>query len=211
MPEKNNRQGAVQGIADIYASETPYNQLSFMMRTMINKINTAIPVRVTQVMAGSGSVGYVKVLPLVNDMDAQGNAVDVAVIPSLPYFRLQGGKVAVITDPIVGDIGIAVFAQKDTSNVVAGTEKPVTAGSFRKFSMSDGWYIGGFLNQNPETFLQLNQNGTAVLTANSGITINGDITLNGKLTATGDIKGNGHSLSNHYHHGVHGDTSTAIN
>jgi hypothetical protein len=181
-----------------------------MMRSMMQKeINVAMPVRVTKVMEGSGAVGYVQALPLVNDMDAQGNAVDVAVIPSLPYFRLQGGKVAVITDPVVGDIGIAVFAQKDTSNVVAGTDKPVQAGSFRKFSMSDGWYIGGFLNQAPETFLQLNQDGKAVLTANSGITINGDITLNGQLTATGDIRGNGHSLSNHTHTGVHGETSSA--
>ena len=210
MPDKNTRQGAVQGIADVYARETQFNQLSFLMRTMINKeINTAIPVKVTEVMAGDGAVGYVKALPLVNDMDAQGNAIDVAVIPSLPYFRLQGGKVAIITDPIIGDIGIAVFAQKDTSNVVAGTKDPVQAGTFRKFSMSDGWYIGGFLNQNPETFLQLNQNGTAVLTANNGITINGDITLYGGIVATGDIKGNGHSLSNHTHTGVHGETSSA--
>ena len=210
MPEKNTRQGAVQGIADIYADKTPYNQLSFLIRTMIGKINTAIPVRVTKVMVGNGSVGYVQALPLVNDMDAQGNAVDVAVIPNLPYFRLQGGKVAVITDPVVGDIGIAVFAQKDTSNVIAGTDKPVQAGSFRKFSMSDGWYIGGFLNQAPETFLELKQDGTAILTANGGITINGDITLNGGIVATGDIVGNGHSLTNHYHHGVHGDTSSAV-
>ena len=210
MPINNDTQGTVQGVADIYAGETDYNQMSFMMRSMMQKeINVAMPVRVTKVMEGSGAVGYVQALPLVNDMDAQGNAVDVAVIPSLPYFRLQGGKVAVITDPIVGDIGIAVFAQKDTSNVVAGTDKPVQAGSFRKFSMSDGWYIGGFLNQAPETFLQLNQDGTAVLTANSGITINGDITLNGQLTATGDIRGNGHSLSNHTHTGVHGETSPA--
>lgn len=196
MPEKNNRQGAVQGIADIYAKETPYNQLSFMIRTMINSINTAIPVKVTEVMAGSGSVGYVKAVPLVNDMDAQGNTVEVAVIPSLPYFRLQGGKVAVITDPVVGDIGVAVFCQKDCTNVVAGTEKPVQAGSFRKFSMSDGWYIGGFLNQAPETFLQLNQDGTAVLTANGGITINGDVTINGELTAKGI------TYSTHVHTGV---------
>ena len=212
MPSKDNRQGAVQGIADIYARETQYNQLSFLMRTLMNKeLNTAIPVKVTKVMAGDGSVGYVQALPLVNDMDAQGNAVDVPIIPSLPYFRLQGGKVAVITDPIAGDIGIAVFAQKDTSNVVAGTSEPVQAGTFRKFSMSDGWYIGGFLNQNPETFLQLNQDGTAILTANSGVTINGNVTVNGTITSTGDILGNGHSLTNHYHHGVHGDTSTAIN
>lgn len=210
MPRADNTQGEVQGVADIYAGETDFNQISFMMRSMVQKeVNVAIPVKVTKVMAGSGSVGHVQALPLVNDMDAQGNAVDVAVIPSLPYFRLQGGKVAVITDPVEGDIGIAVFAQKDTSNVVAGTDKPVQAGSFRKFSMSDGWYIGGFLNQAPETFLQLNQDGTAVLTANSGITINGDITLNGQLTATGDIRGNGHSLSNHTHTGVHGETSSA--
>lgn len=210
MPSKDNRQGAVQGVADIYARETQYNQLSFLMRTLMNKeLNTAIPVKVTKVMAGSGSVGYVQALPLVNDMDAQGNAVDVPIIPSLPYFRLQGGKVAIITDPIVGDIGIAVFAQKDTSNVVAGTSEPVQAGTFRKFSMSDGWYIGGFLNQNPETFLQLNQDGTAVLTANSGVTINGNVTVNGTITSTGDIRGNGHSLSNHTHTGVHGETSSA--
>ena len=210
MPSKDNRQGAVQGIADIYASQTQFNQLSFMMRTMMHReISTAIPVVVKEVMAGNGAVGYVKALPLVNDMDAEGNAIDVAIIPKLPYFRLQGGKVAIITDPIVGDIGIAVFAQKDTSNVIAGTKEPVQAGSFRKFSMSDGWYIGGFLNQAPETFLQLNQDGTAILTANSGVTINGNVTVNGTITSTGDIKGNGHSLSNHTHTGVHGETSSA--
>ena len=209
MPEKDNRQGAVQGIANIYAGLTDFNQLSFMIRTMIGEVNTCLPVVVKEVMAGNGSVGYVKAKPLVNNMDAQGNAVDVPIIPSLPYFRLQGGKVAIITDPIVGDIGRAVFAQKDTSNVVAGTSEPVQAGTFRKFSMSDGWYIGGFLNQNPETFLQLNQNGTAVLTANSGVTINGNVTVNGTITSTGDIRGNGHSLSNHTHTGVHGETSSA--
>lgn len=209
MPEKNTRQEAVQGIADIYAGQTEFNQLSFLIRTMMNReINTAIPVIVKEVMTGSGAVGHVKVLPLVNDMDAEGNAVDVAVIPKIPYFRLQGGKVAIITDPVVGDIGIAVFAQKDTSNVIAGTTEPVQAGSFRNFSMSDGWYIGGFLNQNPETFLQLNQNGTAVLTANNGVTINGDVTINGELTAKGIV------YSTHLHGGVlsgGGDTSVPHN
>ena len=196
MPDKNTRQGAVQGIANIYADKTKYNQIAYLIRAMMGELNVALPVKVTKVMPGNGSVGYVQALPLVNDMDAQGNAVDVAVIPSLPYFRLQGGKAAVITDPVVGDIGLAVFAQKDTSNVVAGTGKPVQAGSFRKFSMSDGWYIGGFLNQTPETFLQLNQDGTAVLTANSGVTINGNVTINGELNAKGI------TFSTHKHTGV---------
>ena len=196
MPAKNTREGAVQGIADIYAGETDYNQLCYLIRTMISDVNVAIPVKVTKVMASSGSVGYVQALPLVNDMDAQGNAVDVAIIPQLPYFRLQGGKVAIITDPVVGDIGIAVFCQKDVSNVVAGTTEPVQAGSFRKFSMSDGYYIGGFLNHAPETFLQLNQDGTAVLTALGGVTINGDVVINGEMTAKGIV------YSTHVHGGI---------
>lgn len=206
MPDKDTRQGAVQGIADIYARETKFNQLSFLIRSMLNKeINTAIPVKVTKVMVGDGSVGYVQALPLVNDMDAQGNAVDVPVIPNLPYFRLQGGKVAIITDPVVGDIGIAVFAQKDTSNVIAGTKEPVQAGTFRKFSMSDGWYIGGFLNASPETFIELKQDKTMVITALNGITINGDVVINGEMTAKGIV------YSTHVHGGVTsggGDTST---
>lgn len=197
MPVNNTRDGAVQSVADIYAGQTAYNQLSFMMRTLVAKeINTAIPVVVTKVMKGSGSVGYVQAKPLVNNIDAEGNSVDVAIIPSLPYFRLQGGKVAIITDPVVGDIGIAIFAQKDTSNVTAGAKEPVQAGSFRKFSMSDGWYIGGFLNANPETFLELKQDGTAVLTALNGITINGDVVINGEMTAKGIV------YSTHVHGGV---------
>ena len=197
MPEKDNRQGAVQGIADIYAGQTQFNQLSFLIRSMMGReLSTAVPVVVTGVMGGSGSVGYVQAKPLVNDMDAEGNAVSVAILPNLPYFRLQGGKVAVITDPVVGDIGFAVFAHKDTSNVVAGTKNPVQAGSFRKFSMSDGWYLGGFLNANPETFIELKQNKTITITANEGITINGDVTINGELTAKGIV------YSTHVHGGV---------
>ena len=141
-------------------------------------------------------MGYVQAVPLVNNMDAEGNAVEVAVIPSLPYFRLQGGKVAVITDPCVGDIGFAIFAQKDTSNVVAGVSDPVQAGSFRSFSMSDGWYIGGFLNQAPETYLELKQDKKAVLTALNGVTINGDVVINGEMTAKGIV------YSTHVHGGI---------
>ena len=215
MPEKDNRQGAVQGIADIYAGKTMYNQLSFLMRSMMNKeISTAIPVVVTAVMAGSGAVGHVQAKPLVNDMDAEANAVDVAILPKLPYFRLQGGKVAIITDPIVGDIGFAIFAQKDTSNVVAGTKEPVQAGSFRNFSMSDGWYIGGFLNQNPETYIQLNQNKTIVINAATKVTINsanvelsGNLKVNGKTTIVGEMDAHGITYSTHVHGGIYRGSS----
>ena len=35
MPRADNTQGEVQGVADIYAGETDFNQISFMMRSMI--------------------------------------------------------------------------------------------------------------------------------------------------------------------------------
>ena len=68
MPD--NRNGAVQSTADIYAGQTMYNQLSYMMRTLVNReINTAIPVKVPKVMPGNGSVGYVAAVPLYDDPD----------------------------------------------------------------------------------------------------------------------------------------------
>lgn len=209
MPSKDNRDGAVQGLENAYSGLTQFNQLSFMIRSMLSEINTCIPCKVTQVMVGSGSVGYVKVKPLVNDMDAEGNAVDVPILPMLPYFRLQGGKVAIITDPIVGDIGLACFAQKDTSNVVAGTKEPVQAGSFRSFSMSDGWYIGGFLNASPQTYVELKQDATIIIKASSKVTINsslvelsGDLKVNGKTTIVGEMDAHGITYSTHVHGGV---------
>ena len=187
MPSKDNRDGAVQGLENVYSGLTQFNQLSFMIRSMLSEINTCIPCKVTQVMVGSGSVGYVKVKPLVNDMDAEGNAVDVPILPMLPYFRLQGGKVAIITDPIVG----------------------VQAGSFRKFSMSDGWYIGGFLNASPQTYVELKQDATIVITASSKVTINsslvelsGDLKVNGKTTIVGEMDAHGITYSTHVHGGV---------
>ena len=59
--------------------------------------------------------------------------------------------------------------------------------------------------------MELTQDKKCNITATGGVHIVGDVTVDGTITSTGDIQGNGHSLTNHYHHGVHGDTSTAIN
>jgi hypothetical protein len=95
--------------------------------------------------------------------------------------------------------------------VTADTTEPQQPASFRRFSESDGYYIGGFLNQAPQVFMELTQDKKCNITAEGGVHIVGDVTVNGTITSTGDIHGNGHSLTDHYHHGVHGDTSTTIN
>lgn len=199
---------AVQGKKNIYSGNSQLNALSFLIEIMQGQISTAIPVKVVTVYK-SGTTGHVDVLPLVTFVAGDGQTVEPVTLYHLPYSRVQGGIAALIIDPIPGDIGLAVFAQADTSTVTAGTKEPQQPGSMRKHSMSDGFYFGGFLNQNPSCYLELTQGNTAILTAASGVTITGNVVVNGTITATGDIKGNGHSLSGHTHSGVHGETSSA--
>lgn len=198
-PKQNNLNGAVQGVRSDFDSNSPFNALSFMINNAIKGgINTAIPVKVISV-----SNGYVSALPMVCQTDAQGNTVTPSVIPQLPYHRYQGGRAAVIIDPVPGDLGLAVFAQKDVSNVKKGTNEPQQPGSYRNFDMSDGFYFGGQLNGQPEVLLELKQDGTAILTARNGVTINGDVTVNGDVTAKGI------SLCRHVHGGCQGGSTSS--
>lgn len=197
-PKQNNLNGAVQGVRSDFDGNSPYNALSFMIDNAIKGgVNTALPVKVISV-----SDGYVSALSMVCQTDAQGNTVAPAVIPQLPYHRYQGGRAAVIIDPAPGDLGLAVFAQKDVSNVKQGTTEPQQPGSFRNFDMSDGYYFGGVLNGKPEVLLELKQDGAAILTARAGVTINGNVTVNG------DVVAKGISLSKHTHGGCQGGSTS---
>jgi phage baseplate assembly protein gpV len=74
--------------------------------------------------------------------------------------------------------------------------------------MANGFYIGGFLNQAPSTFVELKQSGEIVITAPGGLTVNGNITVNGSQTLTGDCVAAGISLDNHIHTGDSGGTTS---
>jgi hypothetical protein len=117
--------------------------------------------------------------------------------------RYHAGIAAVILNPVVGDIGLAVFAGKDCSNVKVGTSEPVPPASFRDNSMANGFYIGGFLNQAPSVFVELTQDGAVNITAPGGVNINGNVTV------SGDVVASGKSLVNHVHTGDSGGTTSA--
>lgn len=205
---ENQNKTVVQGQRNIYSGVAPQNAFDFKMEQKIKDVSTAIPVIVKGVQAGGvGVVGYVDVLPLVTNVSGSNEAVQPVTLYHLPYFRLQGGKAAIICDPEINDIGLAVFAQTDTSTVKAGTTEPQQPGSKRRHSMSDGWYIGGFLNQAPSVYVQLTQANEVIITASGGVTINGNMTVNGKITATGDVQGAGISLTGHTHPGDSGGTT----
>lgn len=198
MAEENNN--VVQGVANYNAGTSPFNSLSFIVQQAIRQqVNTCI---ICKVVARDGA--YVDVLPLVTGVSGKGEAIQPTTLYKLPYMRYHAGVAAVILDPVPGDIGLAVFASKDCSNVKAGTTEPQQPASFRGNSQANGFYIGGFLNQAPSVFVELTQGGAVNITAPGGVNINGSVTV------SGDVVASGKSLVNHTHMGVHGETSPPL-
>lgn len=191
-----------------------YNSLAFVIGSFLSKIQTATLVKIVSCTNSGGvsPVGFVDVLPLVDQIDGFGVPVPHVTLFNIPYFRAQGGQNAIILDPQVGDIGICVFASRDISKVKS-SKKSSPPDSLRQFSYSDGLYLGGVLNATPTQYVQFSSAGiklhspTAVIleapdvqilaqtveinaTSSTTITtptftVNGNSVLNGTLSQTG--------------------------
>lgn len=190
----------VRGTAEYSAYMSEYNSLSFIIKKAIQeKVNTCLPVKVVAV-----SADYVDVLPLVTQISGKGEAVEPTTVHHIPYMRYHGGICAVKLEPVVGDIGLLVVCDKDTGGVKKGMENPAKPASYRGSNLANGFYVGGFLNKEPSTFIELKQDKTIVITAPNGLIINNDVTVNGDVVASGI------SLVNHVHGGVEsGGSDTA--
>ena len=183
---------------------TEFGRMGFVVRSIMAQQATTTLVIVRAVEDGS-----VDVQPMVAQVDGAGNAVDHGVIHGLPVWRLQGGNSAVIVEPAVGDIGLAVFASTDISNVKRAKE-PTTPGSFRRFDWSDGIYLGGLLNAPASQFVRMDAAGITITVADGQpVTINADtVSMSGDLTVTGSITSgpgstfDGVAFDTHTHGGV---------
>jgi phage baseplate assembly protein gpV len=143
-------------------------------------------------------------------------------IYGVPFFRVQGGQNAVIVDPVAGDIGFALFADRDLSSVKA-TGAAANPGSARRFDMADGMYFGGLLNGTPVQYLQFTSSGinavspskitctapnieldasTQCKVVSPDIELVGNTKVTGNLQITGTTTGNGVNLNTHEHSGV---------
>lgn len=159
-----NDQLGFRGAADATSAGSPYNENLFLIHQVLAAVSTAKLVRVEAVTnAGDLSpVGFVDVLPLVNQVDGEDNAVPHGVVHNIPYFRLQGGTNAVILDPQIGDIGLCIFADRDIS-AVKNAKDVANPGSKRRFDMADGLYIGGYLNGTPVQYVRFSAAGIDVV------------------------------------------------
>lgn len=146
-----------QGLTD---DTSEFNKQAFLVRQILGRVRTMLPVQVMAVTTTGlvAPVGFVNVQPMVNMVDSGGNATQHGIIQNIPYSRIQGGKNAIIMDPQIGDIGWCGFADRDISSVKAN--KAISnPGSFRRFDMADGIYLGGILNQAPTQYLRFVQDG----------------------------------------------------
>lgn len=198
-----------------------YNQQSFLVRQLLGLVGT---ITIAQVLAVSNSgtdiaSGTVDVQPLINLIDNAGISSPRAVLAKIPYIRIQGGGNAVIIDPIVGDIGLVLVCDRDSSKVRT-TKKQANPGSYRRFDPSDGIYLGGILNGVPNQFVRFFSGGIEIADANAntiemnstGITINGvlfdrsqNVSAAASLTTSGEVTstlGGTHTLTQHKHGGV---------
>jgi hypothetical protein len=204
---------------------SPVNALMFMVSQMMAQMNVAALVQVVgvSVKTKTSPAGTVDVKCLVTQVDGDGKVIPNDVIYNIPFFRLQGGVNAVIVDPVVGDTGFCVFADRDSSLAkIAGTMSP--PGSKRRFSFADGLYIGGWsVKVPPINYIIINNDGMELVSPvgidakTSKFTITGDLHIIGKVTGTdtatfaGDVEGAGTSLHTHVHSGVtSGGSNTGV-
>jgi len=197
-----------------------YNNVSFAIRQALMKIQTATLVQVISCTndGGVSAVGSVDVLILVNQQNSAGIGLQEGELVNLPYVRIQGGANAIILDPQPGDIGIAVFASRDISAVIA-TKKQANPATFRTYDFSDGLYIGGVLNGVPTQYVQFDSDGITLVSPNQitlqapTVAVQGNLTVSGTTEGMDDGTFNGISVDSHVHSGVQtggGDTGPPV-
>ncbi|MEE2977542.1 MAG: oxidoreductase [Pseudomonadota bacterium] len=200
-----------RGAAGQQTSADDYTAQSFLIWQILRQISGAKLVEVKAVTNSGGvsPVGFVDVQPLVNQLDGWNNAMPHGTVYHLPYFRLQGGTNAVIIDPQVGDIGVAIVEDRDISSVKVNKAQ-ANPGSKRIFDVADGLYLGGFLNGAPLQYVRFSAAGISVVSptkltlqaplvevdASTSFTVNSPqstfsnaVTIDGLLTFLGGMVG----------------------
>lgn len=200
----NNNQDGYYGAASAGDSLTEFGAISFLVNQILNGRNVATLAKVMAVTNAGGleSVGFVDVMPMVNHLDGDGNAVPNQTVRGLPYFRIQGGANAIILDPQVGDIGVAIFADRDISAVKA-SKAISNPGSLRRSNKADGLFMCGWLNSAPSQYVQFIGNSINIVSPGKVTITAPAIESSGAWAHTGTIKNNGKDIgSTHTHSGI---------
>ena len=203
-----------------------YDKVISQFNSLITNVNTAIPCKVVaiekQEQRGVNIVGFVDIQLMIEQTNGQKKGNETAIICNVPYVRIQGGTNAVIIDPEINDLGVAIFASRDITNFKEARRQTPPA-TWRKFSISDAIYIGGIRNQKPVQYIHFRNDGIEIyspkrvhittptvlidsdnttintsakttINANGGCEINAETTNNGNVLINGNTKISGNLL-----------------
>jgi len=202
-------------------NRSPYDQnsealkIDFITRQLINKnVNTCDWVEVVGVDDNNKTVD---VSPLVTQLSADKQTLDHSIIYGVTYINAQASKAAVIITPVIGDMGLCVYAQNDVTGVKS-SKKIAPPTSLRTFDYADGCFIGciSSIAPIPTTFIEVKDDEILLTIGSSTIKMTSDeITINAsslKINAntefTGTLTSNGTDISNaHTHMGVQSGAS----
>ena len=142
-----------------------YDKVISQFNSLITNVNTAIPCKVVaiekQEQRGVNIVGFVDIQLMIEQTNGQKKGNETAIICNVPYVRIQGGTNAVIIDPEINDLGVAIFASRDITNFKEARRQTPPA-TWRKFSISDAIYIGGIRNQKPVQYIHFRNDGIEI-------------------------------------------------
>jgi hypothetical protein len=208
------------GSQDAGTVGSDYNSREFHTRSIVEQsVRTGGPVKVIRapydangnaLTPGSNTpIGYIDVQPMVNQIDGYGNATPHGTVYRVTYYRYQNGLFAIYADPVVGDIGHMVPADRDVSSVYANNAV-ANPGSRRKFDLADGTYFGTSRGNAPQSYLVPQPDGSLnlVMPAGKTLTVTGNLHVSGAIIA-GYGGGDQVGLQTHDHPqgpDSHGDT-----
>lgn len=203
-----------------------YDKVISQFNSLITNVNTAIPCKVVAIekpeQRGVNIVGFVDIQLMIEQTNGQKKGNETAIVCNVPYVRIQGGTNAVIIDPEINDLGVAIFASRDITNFKEARRQTPPA-TWRKFSISDAIYIGGIRNQKPVQYIHFRNDGIEIyspkrvhittptvlidsdnttintsakttINANGGCEINAETTNNGNVKINGNTKISGNLL-----------------
>lgn len=172
------------------------------VESILSAINTGELVKVTAVEdVGLSPVGFVSVKFLTMRTNADNDNIELGEVHNVPYFRLQGGKNAVIIDPKVGDIGFCGFCSRDIS--IVKRIRDMAAQNVRRSSdVSDAVYFGGWSSEVPEQYIWFDENNIRVKAKSTVIIdspeaeVTGNLLVRKRLDVLGIVRGHTHVYDN---------------
>ena len=171
-------------------------QDKFIIQQLISNVHTMIPVEVVSVSVPTGTlapIGRCSVKILIQQIDGNNNVYSGGTVINVPYLRVQGGKNAVVLDPVVGDVGLCGFCERDIS-MVKRTGAEAAPNTRRQYSLNDAVYMFTMMSGTPEQFVHFKDSGIDIKST-------GDININGLVIKPNGqlILANGVVVDTHIH------------